>query len=535
MTIARKSVLPVANVAIGALLGLLALKAIGLYMTKEAYGELEYAIALLGIFYLFADLSMSEAHVKRVSEGMHVGDCFATFAVFRVASSLLFLAATGGGLLFYTMVLGRTLEDTTTWTILFVMLYYVGKSAMSVAQSTFDARLEAARSQVVSLVETIVRVGLTILVALIFAAAARSAGPFVGRVEPSSAFARWIVADPGAALALTWTIGALLATGVSLFYLLKHVDRGKFRPEILKSYFAFAIPLFLPNAATFIAIFLDRVVLGLFGTSVDTADFAGPRRIVTVLEGVSIAVGLLLFPAVSGMIARGERGEALRTVDKALRYLSLFMVPIAAFLIVFPKPIILLGLGEAWLGAASTLAILAVAMLFVTFWRPLAHLLLGEGRSGLTARISLLAALVNIVLVLFFVPDDIKSIGLDLLGLKAFGAGLAFTISSAVGLGLFLVAARRVSGYRPRVAFHKHFAAAGIMVGVLWSLDAYTVLDPGRWFIMPLFIVGGGALYGGLLVAMREITDEDWRMLRDTLHPGEMGRYLRQELFGGKE
>lgn len=535
MTIARRSVLPIANVAIGALLGLLALKAITVYMSKEAYGELEGAIAVLGIVYLFADLSMSEAHIKRVSEGVSVGDCFATFAVFRIASSILFVLASAGALFVYTVVLGRTLEDISTWAILFAMLYYVGKSAMSIGQSTFDAQLEQARSQLVSFVETLVRVVLTVAVAFAFAALVNRSGPLVGRIAGDSPFARFIATEPAAALAAAWAIAAIVATFVSFYYLVKSRVRGRFRWDILRSYFAFALPLFLPQALTIIAVFIDRTVLTFFGTDVDTADFSAPRRIVTVLEGVSMAVGLLLFPALSAMLARGERENAERTMDKSLRYLSILMMPIAAFLLVFPEPIILIGLGAAYLSSATTLAVLAIATMFITLQRPHVHLLLGEGRSGMAARIGFVASIANIVLVFWLVPDDIKSLGLDLPGLKALGAAISLAVSSALGYVLFLVATKRVSRYWPRVAFWKHVVASAVMVGVLWAIDTFTPLHPGRWFTLPIFIALGMLVYAAALVAVRELTRADVHMLRDTLHPGEMGRYLRKELLDHEE
>ena len=158
--IARKSLLPMANVAVGALLGVLALKVTAVYFGREAYGQFEVAFAYLGILYLFADLSMDAAHVKRVSEGMDAGDCFVTFAVFRSVASLVFMLVSLGGFVLYTVVLHRTVEDTTVVALLLCMAYYVAKSMPGVAQSTLDAKLQTARSQMGALVETVVRVGL---------------------------------------------------------------------------------------------------------------------------------------------------------------------------------------------------------------------------------------------------------------------------------------------------------------------------------------------------------------------------------------
>lgn len=524
-----------ANVVLGAILGLVALKVVAVYLGREPYGELEAALAFLGIIYIFADLSMGEAHVKRVSQGMSAGDCFATFAVFRLVSSLAFIGVATMFYLVYTQVLGRTVEDTTPVALAIVMFYYVTKSAQNVAQSTFDARLEMARSQLGSFLDTVVRVALTLVVAGVFAALVHQGGPLFRRLDPEFYAWRWIAENPAGALAFTYLAGTFVATVVTLGYLLRVLERGRFRFSILKSYFAFALPLFAASAMGLVSLFVDRASLALFGSALDTANFGGPRRIVSVIEGLGAALGLVLFPAISAMAARGEGNEMHRVVDKSLRFLGLFLIPTVAFIAFFPRPIISLALGDEWLVAAPVLSILSVWVLVHVLSRPQGNLILGTGHAGVAARIGIITSALNIALNLLLIPDDIQSLGIRLAGLKARGAAIATLVSSLVAFWLIHRAAKDLTGYTPKVAVWKPVLASLVMCGALWLMDAYSGFPLHRWYTIPPYVLVGGIVYGLVLFALREITKEDIRYLRQTVAPGEMWRYVRGELGpGGK-
>lgn len=516
-----------ANVVLGALLGLLALKIVAEYFEPSTYGAFEAAYAYLGILYIFADLGMDQAHVKRVSEGMDPGDCFVTYAVFRAAAAILFVIVSVGALFTYTVILGRTIEDTTTYALLFCMIYFVLKGAQSVAQSTFDARLESARAQLGSLVETVVRVGLTILFAVLF----HSTIPFVGKIRAEGPLADWVRANPAGALALAFAAGSLVAALVMIAYLTRVVKKGRFRMPILVSYFAFALPLFIPTAASLIAFFIDRAMLAFFGTNVDTAEFTAPRRLVGVLEAFSAALGVVLFPAISAMIATGRRAAVPAIVDRSRRYLVMVTLPVIAMLAVFPLAFIRLALSDKYEGAALTLTLLAIWAFFLVASRPLHHFLLGHGHVRAVARVGIISSLVVVGLNLILIPDDIKVLGIKLFGLKATGAAIATLVAAAVTYWLSARYARKLEGYKPESSLWRPIAAAGVMVGVLLLVDNFTSFHPERWFSLITYSVVGTAIYGVALVGFRELTRADLAFAQETLNPREMWRYIRSEIF----
>lgn len=526
-SVGRRSLLPLANVIVGSMLGLLALKITTLYLGRSVYGEFQFALASVGLIYLFADLGMGDAHTKRVSEGMPAGDCFVTYSVFRIASSAAFVLATFSLIFVYTMVLGRTLEDLTMASIVAAVLYYVMKGLQSVASATFDARLQTARSQLGGFIETLVRVTLVLAAAFAF----RATVPFLGHVEATGPLVAFVRLHPAASLALAWAAGSFVAAVVLFVYMFRELERGRFRWSILRSYFAFAIPLFLPNSVALLAFFIDRVMLGVFGTSVNAADFAAPRQIVGVIEGAAGAVGVVLFPAISRAVAAGARAETPGMLDRSTRYLSLALLPPIAFMAFFPEPVLDITTSGEFTGDALVLTILAIMIYFVVLSRPHVTYLMGHGRTRDAGRAGLIASVVIIVLNLLLVPDDIKSLHLKLFGLKALGSAIATLIGAALGYALFVRASRRVeSGERMRIGHAKHLVAAFVLGGVIWLVERATGSTFHRWYTMLAYAVLGTVAYVLALILMRELTREDWEFVRSTLDPGEMLRYLRSEL-----
>lgn len=524
----RKSTLAYANMGVGIGLGIVATWLMGHYLEELPIGQLTAAMGFLGILFFVTDLGMGQAHIKRVSEGRDPGDCFATFAVFKLVSTLLFVAVALGGMWVYAGLLGKPFETTTLPILLVVLVYYVAKSLQEVGQSSFDARLETARSQLTSFLDTLVRTVLTIIAALGFAALVQRTGPLVGRVAPEG-WAGWVVENPGLALAVATAAGGVAAAVAALVMLFRALERGRFRWELLKDYASFALPLFLASAVGIIAQNVDAFTLGLFLDTHETGVFGGIRRIVAVLGGFALPVSTLLFPAMSAAAARADRESIQRTMDRSIRYLSMLIVPMCAFTAVFAEPIIRMFIGDAFVEGAPALAVFCLYTIVITVAMPHMNLVLALGRSDVAARVGLSTAIVIIVGNLVLVPNDIQSLGIRLAGLGVLGTSIATLASGLVFYGGARYATWKLDGYRERGHLWRHLLSAGVMVGVLLALHA-TALPMTRWYAVAAFVPLGALVYGLGLLLLRELRREDWDYFWESVHPGEMLRYTRGEL-----
>lgn len=527
--IGRKATLTMANLVAGSLLGLIAAKLIAVYFGAKIFGQVTFALGALGTLYFLTDLGMGQAHVKRVSEGRDPGDCFATFAVFKVVSTGLFVLVALGALAFYTFVLGRTIVDTSVPVILIILVYYMAKSLQDIGQSSFDARLETARSQVASLTDTLVRVGLTVVFALLVAALLRNAGPLLGRLDPGNPVYAWMAAHPAELLAIATAAGGIAAAIVAIVMLRRSFERGRFRMELLKDYASFALPLFITGAIGIISTNIDSTSLGLFRGDVEAGLFNAVKRLPLVLGGIGTGIGILLFPSISSMAAQGDTAGVHRRMDGALRYLSMLLVPMVAFGAVFAPELIHIFLSDEFVEGAFPMALLCGYILLITLGNPHANMLMGMNRPEVAARVSIVTAVTLIALDLLLIPDDIKALGIRLGGMGVTGAAIATFVSGAVYYGSLRFATWRLAKYRERSQTLRHLGAAALMSLALLAMDQM-VVPFTRWFELPLYMMVGGLVYAAGLVVLRAFTREDYAFVKDSLHPGEMLRYMREEL-----
>ena len=523
----RKTMVAIANMAVGTILGLVALKLAAQYFGPFYMGQVTYALGILGLLFFVTDLGMGPAHVKHVSEGRDPGDCFATFTVYKVVATLVFIALALGVIVVYAVLLGKPIESTTMPVFLVCLVYFVSKSMQEVAQSSFDARLETARSQLASLVDTVVRVVLTAVLAFVAAALLHGTGPFLASLDPTSPLVAWARANPGVLYALTFAVGAIAGTAVSLTMLLRSFERGRFRMDILRSYWTFALPLFIGNAVWLVSLNIDAIALGFFGGEEDAGIFGAVRRVPQVLQGISMAVGLLLFPAISAMAARDDHAGISDTMDRALRYLSMLLLPILVFCILFAEPIIRLLLSNEYIPGILTLQLLCLYTLLASLALPFNQLLFGLRHQAVAAKVGVASALTVIVLDILLIPDDILGVPLADLGLNGAAiATLAAGLVNYVGLRWY---ASRLAGYRQQAHFLKHLLACLGMGLALWTMDAF-LLPLERWYHFGLYALAGFGIYLGLLTLLREFTKRDLQYVVDATHPGEMLRYTWREI-----
>lgn len=526
--IGRKTALTIANVVVGSVLGLVAMKLAAQYFGKVAIGQAFTALGFLGVVYFITDLGMAQAHIKRVSEGRDPGDCFATYAAFKLVATVLFVLLVCGVFFTYLVVLDRPLTSTTLPILALTLIYYCAKSMQDIGQASFDARQEAARSQLTVLTDTSVRVSLTMLGAFVVAALVHRSGPFLDRLDPDNALWSWVAREPGAALAFASTAGAIIAASLAGFMLLRNFERGRFRWDLLRDYAVFALPLFMMTTITIIASHIDQAVIGLFLDESDAGVFGSVKRIPLFIATLGGAVGILLLPTISALAARGDRDAIFGTMDQTLRYVSMLIMPMLAFTMLFAEPVIVLLLANEFTTGARTMVILCVYVFFSTIANIHGFLLMGTGHPSAPTRIAVASASTLIVLDLVLVPYDIRSLGLPLAGLGIDGAAIATLVSGLVWYGGLRFASARLTGYRERSHWIRHAFAAGLMAAALWTLTFWHPFS--RWYDIPLFTALGGALYLLALVLLREFTKDDLAFVRRTIHPVEMLRYVKGEL-----
>lgn len=528
--LARKSFLLAANSVVGAILGFLALKAIALYMGAAEYGQLTYAISLVGTISFVTNLGFHKAHQKRISEGRDPGDCIATYAVVIIGLAAFFIALVLGGLVVYRFGFGRQLTSTTNMALILVTLSNAATVIRQIGKQTFLGERQVARREASILTEHLVRVPAQIFVALLYASAKNRGGPIFEWLRQNAPGLGEFVAAHGAdALAFAVFLSSFISMLVALGLLVQHFPWGSFDLDLAKSYTSFAAPEALTAIAQSVTDYVDKSMLGYFWGSADVGRYSGVERLLLAMRVIDSAFNSLLFPAISEKHGEGDHEGIQYLVEGSLRYISMVMVPITFGTAALAEPFIRILLSNEWLAADYTLAVLSVLALVQALSTPLSAQLYGTGRPDAVMKSSLGGTTLRVLLLFVFIPSSL--FGFPMLGLKGLGAAIASLVAAIAGIAILAFFCRHLPRRSALVGPTLHHIAGGVMAVSVWATHAY-VFELVRWFHAPLFVLYGAVIYVGLLWLLGELERDDMEFFWNVIHPGEMASYIREELSG---
>lgn len=532
--LARKSLLIFLVNGLGAAGGLVGLFFIGRYMTPESYGMLGFALSLAGLVGTITNFGFDDAHVKRLSEGRDPADCLTTFAVIRLIQVSLYVGLMIGAALLWQRLVGFT--DATSLGVMMAAVAFVAVQALqSIPAVTFNASRHTARTQSMNLLEHAVKVPGTVLVAMLF-------GVLNGRWVPFRELPDWLRDQTGLAgpvsdaQGATWLgivmVAAITLSLVSGAFLLRRFGYawGRFDLLLARDYARFAKPLAFGSAIALLSGRVDAVMLGYFWTATEVGYYYAAQRGILVLMIVPQTVNALFFPLMS-QLARTHDAQALREVAvSAQRMLTLVIVWAAMLLAVFPSEGIAIFLSRSYLPAAPVLALLALQVLIASMRSVAGSIVKGLDRPGDLLITTAITTVANVTLNVLLIPRSIG--GVQLAGLGPTGAALATVGAAAAGYVFLLIRQRRLLGATAWCRSNLKHLIAAVVVGAAAALTRESPLWGGldRYYELGFAIMLSLLAYVGVLIALREVTQKDWILVRDLVHPGRMVRYVRDEM-----
>lgn len=167
---------------------------------------------------------------------------------------------------------------------------------------------------------------------------------------------------------------------------------------------ASAWPLLLVGGAHIVNVQVDLLMLGLFTSAHDVGVYRVASRGAEVVLFVLIAANLTAAPVFSNLYHRHERAELQRVVTLTARMVLAFALPVAAMLMLWGEPLLGLLFGQAYVGGAVALAILAAGQLVNAGLGPVGTLLNMTGHERDSARAAAIAVVANIALNASLIP-----------------------------------------------------------------------------------------------------------------------------------
>jgi len=464
------------------------------YLEKDIYGTVTAAMALVTTFNAVADLGFGSAHIKRMSEGCDPNQCISTFAFIKLVLTGLMVLLILFSIFVWTYLLGNTLSDTSMDIILLFILYQVLYNISGIATTTFQARMEMAKMPLVTLVDPLIRVPLIIFVSL----------NYMGTVE----------------LSIAYVFGAV-AVLITALYLLFRENIKWTRPVLLRSYYTFALPLLVITIISTVSGSADKLLITFFWTTDDVGLYAAPAVFLGVFATIASAVSTLTFPSFSKLHKEGKLAQIRSLSKQAERYIFMVGLPITILIMMFPHEVCEVLLGPKYVDSGKAISIM-VATTFITMINAVhGSQIIAVGRTDISARITIFTVVINITLMLLFIP----SYGL---GLSFVGAALALLIGNIIGFVIVRYTVFHLTGTSTNLRLVLQILAGMAAAAAMYALGIFLIID--RWYTLALFGLVAFAVFLGALTLLKEFTRKDIDFFLELVNVKKMFSYISEEL-----
>ena len=318
------------------------------------------------------------------------------------------------------------------------------------------------------------------------------------------------------AVVLLWRLGMLglyaIFTAIALEYLLAAFvvqrrfsyapafDQGSadgVREPILRKYFRYCLPLIPFCLMGFATQFADRWLLQNFGGGVEQAYYAVGAQLAGVALLATSSILRIFLKEIAEANQRGDQERMGMLYQKVTRLLFLIGAVIAGFLLPWAEDLLQLILGAAYIGGATTLAIMFLYPIHQSMGQITAAMLYATERVSAMATTSIIFMAVGIGMTyLVLAPADAVVPGL---GLASEGLAIKMVAVQLIGVNVTAYIIARIWNWRFDWAFQPISLLGCVGLGWIAYRAATGLL--GQAFSLPVVMSMGGILYMAMMAA----------------------------------
>jgi len=498
--IARKSVFILIVKLISQFLAFIGLFFVAHFMGPEPLGIIGFATGILGMFSFFLYLGFEGSHVKRISEGMDISKCISTYATIRIFLTSFFIITILSSIFIWETFFDNKFIYEQKIVIYILLATMALESINRIMSDTFTAEKLSAKQEIPGLIRSFFQSPLKVGIAV---------GGF------------GVINLAGANLA-----GAFVFTFVSIFLFRKY---HFVKPDwfYFKSYLKFALPAMFLMFFLRISISIDKVMIGVFFSLTDVGHYYTVGQFFIVLQTLSAAVAMLLFPSISKAHKNNEDIKIFHLVQKSERFLSMLFVPIIVVILALANPIIHFLLGDSFLPAVPIFQVSGITILIYSLNRPYQSAVVGINRPDIMAKLSFVGLIMVLLFNFILIPKDF--LGINFFGLGAFGAALGTLFATMIMTIPTRFVMYRILGfktYNNRIFIH--FTAGTLMFLILYSLSSILPIYNLYYFVSLIFV--GIFVYLLVLFILKELGKKEIQFFADTINYTKMKKYILGEL-----
>ena len=166
---------------------------------------------------------------------------------------------------------------------------------------------------------------------------------------------------------LIMTLGALVSQGYLWFYLRRFVDWCRPKVREMARHMRAELLLFIPVIAVSLYKMMDKVMLGQMSAITQVGYYESVEKIINIPLGVITALGTVMLPRMSNLVAKGKRKESRQYIYHSMLF-AVFLASAMCFgMIGIARDLVPIFLGDAYLPCIPLLQAMAPTVLFIAW------------------------------------------------------------------------------------------------------------------------------------------------------------------------
>lgn len=150
---------------------------------------------------------------------------------------------------------------------------------------------------------------------------------------------------------------------------------------------------------------LPATLLGFFSTKASVGYYYGADRVIRLVISVFSALIIVMIPKLNLAVEKRKTEEYISLIDKGIKVIIIFGIPIAFFVFLLARPIMLLLGGEDFIRSISVIKIMAPIILIVSFAQIFVYLILSANRQDKQMVVlSITGMILSLSINLIFIP-----------------------------------------------------------------------------------------------------------------------------------
>ena len=206
--------------------------------------------------------------------------------------------------------------------------------------------------------------------------------------------------------------GSTLISQVVLWpFLLKRISYVKITLKDIKKHIKPCIILFIPVIAISLYRVMDKIMLGIMSDVTEVGYYEQAEKIITVPTGVVTALGTVMLPKISNLVANEKYDEMKLYIEKSIKFMMFMAFPVSFGIVAISGDFVPLFLGNEFEKSIMLVDILATTTLFMAFANVLrTQYLLPKEKDNIYIYSVIGGAIINLIINIILIPK-LQSIG----------------------------------------------------------------------------------------------------------------------------